>query len=295
MNNKLKSVRRGSKSAASPQSKTTQSKAKVRHETGLPFIALFPKGEANGIADELVDLTKAEYAALKQAAEPSGSGVLMFTANAALEKAHRLGAVVVGRRHDCLCMYQCGPFAGEFPLLEKLLPSATGAACHRDMTVDQFIADAISEKLGKARNKTPIPPASQTELDALPKTREPVKLCAVETSQHSPSAGRPSRVITSTDIEHYSRMLASIATNLDSLHVAWNALYHHAATHGGGADGDGIGGEAGRTMSGLWSLLCDHDESTYSALGSVLMDWDEVLEPTLGQLFLPSLPSRKAA
>jgi hypothetical protein len=149
MKNKLKSVRSGSKSAASPQSKTTQSRAKVRHDSGLPLIAFFPEGEESGIAEEMVDLTKAEYAALKQAAAPSGSGVLMFMANAALEKAHRPGAAPLGGRTDCLCMYQCGEIAGEITLVGRHLPKAVIAALRQGVTVDQFIADAIVEKLSR--------------------------------------------------------------------------------------------------------------------------------------------------
>jgi len=38
--------------------------------------------------------------------------------------------------------------AGEIPLVGKLLPSLVIAACRQHVTVDQFIADAIREKLG---------------------------------------------------------------------------------------------------------------------------------------------------
>jgi hypothetical protein len=148
MKNKLKSVRSGIKSAASPQSKTTQSKAKVRRESGLPLLALFPEGEEGGLSKELVDLSKAEFAVLNQAAAKTGDGVLMFMANAALEKAHRPGAAPLGARTDCLSMYEAGQLAGEIPLVGRQLARVVIAAYGQGVTVDQFIADAISEKLG---------------------------------------------------------------------------------------------------------------------------------------------------
>jgi hypothetical protein len=86
MKNKLKSVKRGSKTAADSQPKTAQRKAMARPSRQEPLIALFPEGD-DSASEELVDLSKAEYAALKRAAGPGGAGVLMFMANAALEKA----------------------------------------------------------------------------------------------------------------------------------------------------------------------------------------------------------------
>jgi hypothetical protein len=86
MKNKLKSVRSSSKSAAASQPKTAQSRAIVRPECNPPCIMLFPQGDTS-LSEEIIDLSKTEYAALKRAAAPAGSGVLMFMANAALEKA----------------------------------------------------------------------------------------------------------------------------------------------------------------------------------------------------------------
>ena len=89
MKSQLKSVRRGSKTAAASQPKTAQSRGLVRPASALPLIALFPEGDgerSGGVSSELVDLSQAEYAVLKRAGAAS-SGILMFMANAALEKA----------------------------------------------------------------------------------------------------------------------------------------------------------------------------------------------------------------
>lgn len=65
---------------------TARSRATLRPESNDPCIALFPEGDTS-LSEEIVDLSKAEYASLKRAAAPSGSGILMFMANAALDKA----------------------------------------------------------------------------------------------------------------------------------------------------------------------------------------------------------------
>ena len=107
MKNKLKSAKRSSKSPSPSQPKTAQSRAIVRPESDPPCIALFPQGDTS-VSEEVIDLSKAEYAALKRAAAPSGDGILMFMANAALEKIgwpgssspFRGGLIVILQRPD---------------------------------------------------------------------------------------------------------------------------------------------------------------------------------------------------
>ena len=103
------------------------------------------------MSGEVIDLSKVEYAALKRAAAPSGSGILMFMANVALKK---IGAAPPnpGPEHpSCLCLYEAGvgELAGEIPLVGRQLPKTVIAAFRQGVTVDQFIADAIQEKLGR--------------------------------------------------------------------------------------------------------------------------------------------------
>jgi hypothetical protein len=108
---------KNSRPSAAPQPKTAHSRAGARPASTSPSIALFLKSDA-GISEEVIDLSKAEYAALKRAAAPIGDGILMFMANAALEKIGRLGA------------------AGE--TTEK-----TSAAFNR------FVVDAVREKVSR--------------------------------------------------------------------------------------------------------------------------------------------------
>ena len=96
----------------------------------------------------------AEYAALKHAAAPTGDGILMFMANAALEKVTQSGEVSLKRaakQPSCLCFYDAGvgELAGEIPLVQHELPEAVIAAYRQRTSVDHFIADAMREKLGK--------------------------------------------------------------------------------------------------------------------------------------------------
>jgi uncharacterized protein (DUF1778 family) len=163
MTNKLKSVKRGSKSASAPQPKTAQSRAIVRPESNPPCIALFPQGDTS-VFEEVIDLSKAEYAELKRAARPTRDGVLMFMARAALEKArwpdttgHAPKAGSAFASSLCLFDASVGELAGEIPLVGKELPQVVIAAHRQHTTVDHFIADAIREKLGKPRDKAPSP------------------------------------------------------------------------------------------------------------------------------------------
>jgi len=85
-------ARQSSRHSAAPQPKTAHSRAGDRSTSASPCIALFPEGDGagggnGGVSEEIIDLSKAEYAALKRAAASSGDGILMFMANAALEKA----------------------------------------------------------------------------------------------------------------------------------------------------------------------------------------------------------------
>jgi len=84
MKNKLKSARSSSKSAAAPQSKTAEGRAKARSASTSPSIALFPKGNS-GVAGETIGLSNAQYATLKRAFGDD-SGILWFMAKAALER-----------------------------------------------------------------------------------------------------------------------------------------------------------------------------------------------------------------
>src|ERR1017187_8018937 len=76
---------KNSRPSAAPQPKTAHRRAGARPASTSPCIALFLKGDA-GTSEDVIDLSKAECAALKRAAAPSGDGILMFMANAALEK-----------------------------------------------------------------------------------------------------------------------------------------------------------------------------------------------------------------
>jgi hypothetical protein len=79
MKSQLKSTKRSSKTAAPSQLKTSQ----IRFP--LPSLALFPVSDEGG-AEESIDLSVAEYTALKWAADDP-SDVLTFMVKAALEKA----------------------------------------------------------------------------------------------------------------------------------------------------------------------------------------------------------------
>ena len=144
-----------SRPSAAPQPKTARSRAGDRPASASPCIALSPEGDG-GASEEIIHLSKDEYAELKRAAAPTRDGALMFMARAGLEKARWPG----GSGHQpttnsdcpsCLCLFDggVGESAGEIPLVGKELPSVVIAAHRQRITVDQFIADAIKEKLGE--------------------------------------------------------------------------------------------------------------------------------------------------
>ena len=83
--NQSQAVGNSSRHGAAMQSKIQKGGAKARPTPVSPSIALFLEGD--GLSEEIVDLSEAEYAALKRAAGPGGDGILMFMANAALERA----------------------------------------------------------------------------------------------------------------------------------------------------------------------------------------------------------------
>jgi hypothetical protein len=143
---KRNQVRKNSSPAATtPQSKTAHTKAGDFPIYDGPTIVLF-KDHDGGVSDEIIDLSKAEYAALKRAGSAAGSGTLMFMAFAALDKVGSSGG---GGNQFCIFDGAVGEVALEIPLAGAELGSVVIAACGKGITADQFIADAIREKLGR--------------------------------------------------------------------------------------------------------------------------------------------------
>jgi hypothetical protein len=87
--NQNRAGRKTSRHNAATQTKIQKGAGEVRPPSISPNITLFLEAEG-GDSEEIVDLTKAEYAALKHAAPRSG--ILMLMANAALEKINFPGA-----------------------------------------------------------------------------------------------------------------------------------------------------------------------------------------------------------
>ena len=77
---------KSSRPIAAPQPKTAHSRAGDRPASASPCIALFPEGDG-GASEEIIHLSKDEYAELKRAAATTRDGALMFMAKAGLEKA----------------------------------------------------------------------------------------------------------------------------------------------------------------------------------------------------------------
>jgi uncharacterized protein (DUF1778 family) len=150
-------AKQNSRPSAAPQLKKARSRAAVRPTSLSPSIVLFQDHDG-GVSEEGIDLSVAEYAALKHAAAPTGDGILMFMANAALEKVTQSGEVSLKRaakQPSCLCFYPAGvgELIGEIPLVQHELSEVVIAAYHQGITVDQFIADAIKEKLCASRGE----------------------------------------------------------------------------------------------------------------------------------------------
>jgi hypothetical protein len=161
MTTKLRSVRKSSEKLAVSQ---PQKPARPQSRGHLPASAahsLVLFQESEGSSEEIVDLTKAEYLALKQAAAPAGSGILMFIAKAALalidhssRKAHHTKAISGGASGLCLYDMEVGEVVVKTPLVERELHgvSVLVAALRLGITIDQFIADAIKEKLAACQS-----------------------------------------------------------------------------------------------------------------------------------------------
>lgn len=128
---------KGSKTAAATQPKTAQSRAIVRPESNLPCIALFPQGDTS-VSEEVIDLSKAEYAALKRAAAPSGAGILMFMANTALEKAGRPGGTIT-----CILTLPDGREAARVDFPRGVFARIEHAASTQGISLEQFFFNAI--------------------------------------------------------------------------------------------------------------------------------------------------------
>lgn len=156
MKSKLKSVRDGSlKAPGSQPQKPNAAKGRAKDRPKFPpsCIALFVRGDCS-LSDEVIDLTKAEYAALKQAAALTGSGILMFMANAALalvgysgRKAHHTKGISGDASGFCLYDMEVGEVVVKLPQVERELYPMLIAALGQRITVGQFISDAIKEKL----------------------------------------------------------------------------------------------------------------------------------------------------
>lgn len=148
-------ARQSSRHSAAPQLKTAHSRAGARPTSASPCIALFPEGDGagggnGGVSEEIIDLSKAEYAALKRAAGPSSSGILMFMANAALEKAGWQGKTVT-----CILILANGSEVARVDFPHDVFARIETAASKLGITLQQFFENAIrnyirSQSVGRA-------------------------------------------------------------------------------------------------------------------------------------------------
>jgi uncharacterized protein (DUF1778 family) len=83
-------------------------------------------------------LSKAEYAALKRGAAPSGNGILMFMANAALEKAGWQGKAVT-----CILILANGSEVARVDFPRDIFTRIEAAASRLGITLQQFFCNAI--------------------------------------------------------------------------------------------------------------------------------------------------------
>ncbi len=88
--NQNQAGRNASRRRPALQSKIQKGGGNIPPAPIAPNIALFLEADG-GFSKEAVDLSLAEYAALKRASARSGDGILMFMANAALEKCSIVG------------------------------------------------------------------------------------------------------------------------------------------------------------------------------------------------------------
>jgi hypothetical protein len=136
-------ARQSSRHSAAPQPKTAHSRAGHRPASPSPSVALFPEGDGagggnGGVSEEIIDLSKAEYAALKRAAAPSGDGILMFMANAALEKAARPGGTVT-----CILILPNGSEVARLDFPRNVFARIETVAAKLGITLQQFFEKAI--------------------------------------------------------------------------------------------------------------------------------------------------------
>jgi hypothetical protein len=146
MKNQSRILKNGSKSTSASQPKTAQGRAIVRPECNPTCIALFPEGD--GLSEEIVDLSKAEYAALNRAAAPSGSGVLMFMANAALEKAGWPGGIIT-----CILILPDGAEVARVDFPRSVLVQIDHAASKLGISLGQFFVNAIQHFIDSQGNR----------------------------------------------------------------------------------------------------------------------------------------------
>ena len=127
------------------QSKIQKGRGKVRPSPVSPSIALFLEGD--GLSDEIVDLSEAEYAALKRAAVPSGAGILMFMAKAALEKARCYSSNPSKGGLTAACQFPGGNVTNiEFDLEKRRRIEA--ALKRSGMTFEHFMQRAVVHFVG---------------------------------------------------------------------------------------------------------------------------------------------------
>jgi hypothetical protein len=111
-----------------------------------PSIGLFTERDG-GIAEESIDLSEAEYATLKQSAFIAGSEVLMFMANAALEKAgwppKNITCRFIGTDGNELAVV-------DFPY--DVFARIEAAASKLGITLERFINQAISNLIRSQKN-----------------------------------------------------------------------------------------------------------------------------------------------
>ena len=90
------------------------------------------------MSEEIIDLSKSEYAALKRAAAPAGSGLLMFMANAALEKA--------GWKSETMTCVLILPDGSEFTRVDfpcEVFAQIEHAASKQGISLGQFFVNAL--------------------------------------------------------------------------------------------------------------------------------------------------------
>jgi len=137
MNKKARILKHSSARAAVSQPKTARSRAGDQLDFPLPSLALFEAGN-DMAAVESIDLSKAEYAALKRAAATAGSSVLMFMANAALEQSGRNAMTVT-----CKFLFKDGSEFASVDFPGYLFALIERCCSKQGITLAQFCDNAI--------------------------------------------------------------------------------------------------------------------------------------------------------